>query len=191
MKVMKAKPLPPTEFLHECFDYLPETGQLMWKKERPLHHFKNTHGMRIHNSKWGGKEAGTILDFEGVGRRVIRLFTSVHYMTHRLVFVLCGEPDPGDRQVDHIDWDALNNRRNNLRLATNQMNNANVGRKTYLGRVRHLPKGVYPNGVGKWQAKIKVNYKTICLGTYRSTEEASAAYGRAAERHFGSFARQD
>jgi len=190
---MKCNPLPSREFLQECFDFEPETGQLFWKKERPIHHFKNAHGMRIHNSKWGGKEAGHIFTNpeDGIQRRVVCLFSKVRFMVHRIIFVLCGDPDPGELQVDHIDQNSMNNRRGNLRLATNQLNNANVGRKTYMGRERHLPKGVYPNGVGKWQAKIKVNYKTICLGTYRSPEEASEAYMKAAKHHFGEYARQD
>ncbi len=192
MNGMKIKPLPPVEFLHECFDYIPETGQLMWKKERPLHHFKNAHGMRIHNSKWGGKEAGNIFkSTDGALRRSVALRGLNKVLVHRIIFVISGEPDPKSLQVDHIDRNPLNNRRDNLRLATNQMNNANIGRKVYMGRVRHLPKGVYPNGVGKWQAKIKVNYKTFCLGTYRSPEEASDAYGKAATHHFGEYARQD
>lgn len=189
---MKIKSLPSAEFLHECFDLCEETGQIFWKKERPIHHFKNAHGMRIHNSKWGGKEAGTTFkDSFGILRRSISLNGYGRFLVHRIIFVLYGEPDPGLLQIDHKDGDALNNRRDNLRLATNKLNNANIGRKSYLGRVRHLPKGVYPNGVGKWQAKIKVNYKTICLGTYKSPEEASDAYERAAKHYFGEFARKD
>lgn len=187
----KSKPLPTREFLEECFEVNFETGKLFWKK-RPLYHFKNAHGMRIHHAKWSGKEAGSIFkSTDGAYRRAVTILGQSKLLTSRIIFFMSGEPDPGSLQVDHIDGDALNNRRGNLRVATNQMNNANIGRKTYLGRVRHLPKGVYPNGVGKWQAKIKVNYKTYCLGTYRSPEEASVAYGKAAEHHFGQFARRD
>ncbi len=191
---MKAKPLPPLEFLNECFDLNHETGQLFWVLERPIHHFKNMHGMHIHNSKFGGKEAGSIFKCsKGTGfRRGISIQGYGKLLTSRIVFFMtAGNPDPGLRQIDHIDGNSLNDAATNLRIATNQMNNANVGRKVYMGRERHLPKGVYPNGVGKWQAKIKVNYKTYCLGTYKSPEEASAAYGRAAEHHFGEYHRKD
>lgn len=187
----KAKPLPPVEFLKECFDVNFETGEIRWKEKRPIHHFKNAHGMGIHNSKWGGKIAGGVIKgSDGIERRIIRLFTNKHYMAHRVIFVMAGNPDPLDLQVDHIDGDALNNSLSNLRVATNQTNNANVGRKTYLGASRKLPKGVYPNGK-RFQAKIKVNYKTICLGTYDTPETASAAYFEAAKSHFGEYARQD
>lgn len=190
--VSKCKPLPPLEFLQECFELIHETGQLIWKK-RPLYHFKNAHGMRIHHSRWSGKEAGHIWTnpLDGAQRRLVVMVPHGKFMTHRVIFVMSGEPDPGELQVDHIDRNPLNNRRDNLRIATNQMNNANVGRKVFMGRVRHLPKGVYPNGKNKWQAKIKVNYKVKCLGTYSSPEEASAAYMRAAKEHFGEYARQD
>lgn len=41
--------LPTQEFLLECFIYNKVTGSLVWKA-RPLHHFKNTHGMNTFNS---------------------------------------------------------------------------------------------------------------------------------------------
>jgi len=188
---MKIKPLPPIEFLNECFDLSHETGRLFWKRERPLHHFKNTHGMRIHNSKWGGKEAGGIIKCsDGALRRIVRLFAKDHFLVHRIIFVMSGEPDPLGKQVDHIDGDPLNNLRSNLRVATNQTNNANVGRKTFMGKERHLPKCVYANGK-RFQAKIKVNYRVICLGTFDTPEQASEAYMNAAKIHFGEFAKQD
>lgn len=186
VKHTKAKELPDSEFLHECFDYNPETGELFWKVERPASHFKNTHGMRIHNSKWGGKRAGTLVG----GRIVVRLFAKVHFLIHLVIWKMF-RGDTDGFQVDHEDKNALNNRLDNLRLSTNQANNANTGRKTYMGKTRHLPKGVYPNGKNKWQAKIKVNYKTHCLGTYDSPEKASKAYFEAAKKFFGEFACQD
>lgn len=187
----KCKPLPSLEYLNECFEYDADNGKLFWKK-RPLSHFKNAHGMHIHHSKWAGKEAGNIFKCsDGALRRNISINGMGKLLAHRIIFVMSGEPDPGALQVDHIDKNPLNNHRSNLRIATNQQNNANVGRKTFLGRQRTLPKGVYPNGKNKWQAKIKVNYKVLCLGTYSSPEAASAAYADAARLHFGEYARVD
>ncbi len=189
---MRHNPFPSTELLHECFDLQHETGKLFWKK-RPLHHFKNAHGMGIHHSRWGGKEAGSIF-VGGKGfapRRVVAIDGYGKVLCHIIVWLMSGKEIPAGMQVDHKNLDSLNNHIDNLRLATNQMNNANCKRKTYLGKERHLPKGVYPNGKNKWQAKIKVNYKTHCLGTYGSPEQASEAYFEAAKKFFGEFARQD
>jgi len=185
-------PHPTVEYLHECFDLQHDTGKLIWKK-RPLSHFLNQHGMRIHHAKFAGKEAGSIF-IGGRGfspRLTVALAGYGKILCHRIVWLLSGKEIPDGMQVDHKDLNALNNHIDNLRLATNQMNNANSARKSYLGKERHLPKGVYPNGPGKWQAKIKVNYKTYCLGTYDSPEKASEAYFEAAKRFFGEFARKD
>lgn len=101
------------------------------------------------------------------------------YLMHR---ELC----PGDHQhVDHINGDPLDNRRENLRPASASQNIAN-------GKMRKNNtsgfKGVNRNGSG-WSAKIKVNRKAIYLGTFRTPEEAGAAYEAAAKKHFGEFAR--
>lgn len=98
-----------------------------------------------------------------------------------------------DLEIDHIDLNSMNNRADNLRLGTRSQNNGNTKRKPFKGRVRELPKGVYRQWgcESSFQAKIKINYKTECLGTYRTPEEASAAYMKRAKEAFGKFARQD
>ena len=42
---------------HECFTYVPETGDLVWK-ERPREHFATDAGHRSFNRTWPGKIAG-------------------------------------------------------------------------------------------------------------------------------------
>jgi hypothetical protein len=41
----------------------------------------------------------------------------------------------------------------------------------------------------RWVARIQVNKVPIFLGSFRTQEEASAAYGSAARQYFGQFAR--
>ena len=68
--------------------------------------------------------------------------------------------------VDHIDHDPLNNRKHNLiRMPTITGYSMN---QDFLGVVQN------PNG--SWQARIKVNNRTINLGKYH--EEAEALYAR-------------
>lgn len=94
-----------------------------------------------------------------------------------------------DGQVDHKDTDTLNNQKTNLRVASNAQNRANsrkrVGRSKYKGvvyqRWAHKPETIL--------ARIQVNRKVLCLGTFPTEELAARAYDRAAKEHFGEFAR--
>lgn len=88
--------------------------------------------------------------------------------------------------IDHIDGDTLDNRRSNLRFATNAENSRNQ-RKT-----RHARSSQY-KGVtrfrDKWMVQVIKDYKHMYLGLYRSEEEAARVYDAAALEHFGEFAR--
>ena len=92
------------------------------------------------------------------------------------------------QQVDHINGNGLDNRKENLRFCTSQ-ENARNRRPALRGST---PKGVsWHKRTKKWQAQIKIAGKTIYLGVYNSEHDASAAYIKAAKRHFLDFAWQD
>lgn len=101
------------------------------------------------------------------------------FLMHR---VLLGAP--GHLHVDHADGDGLNNRRSNIRLATQSQNMANsvLVRRNKLG-VRGVRKKK-----GKFRAEISHDNKTVHLGYYDTAEEASAAYKGAAKLLWGEFA---
>jgi hypothetical protein len=94
-----------------------------------------------------------------------------------------------ETEVDHIDGDGLNNRLENLRLATTTNNNRNQRKRT--GRTYSSQyKGVsYRQDRDTWLAAIGVDYKRVKLGTYPTEEEAAKAYDVAALQFFGEFAR--
>jgi hypothetical protein len=98
--------------------------------------------------------------------------------------VIAGAPEGFD--VDHRDHDGLNNRRENLRVATRAQNNANQ-RKT-RGRSRF--KGVSPwePDPRKWVAQITEAGKRRSLGLFPSEEAAARAYDEAAFAFYGDFA---
>lgn len=89
--------------------------------------------------------------------------------------------------VDHRDTNGLNNAWSNLRAATKSQNNANT--RTAKNNKAGV-KGVMRDKHGRrWVAQIKPGGKSMHLGTFDTQEEASAAYGAAAAKFFGEFAR--
>lgn len=87
---------------------------------------------------------------------------------------------PTNKQVDHINGNRLDNRRANLRLATNQQNQ--MARHVVVGKSGY--KGVHKHGK-KWRAQIKYNGKLVRLGSYETPERAAKAYDQAAKALFG------
>lgn len=86
--------------------------------------------------------------------------------------------------VDHENGRGLDNRRANLRRATNSSNRANCGP---LGG-RSAFKGVFPAG-RRWRAQLTVEGVRRSLGTFETEAEAAEAYNRAAYEAHGRFAR--
>jgi hypothetical protein len=89
---------------------------------------------------------------------------------------------PGDL-VDHISGDTLDNRRSNLRISNQRLNQGNQR------RIR----GVVPfKGVtferGKYRSRIRSGGKKLNLGSYNTPEEAAQAYAVAAKKIFGDHA---
>lgn len=94
---------------------------------------------------------------------------------------------PADIQVDHLNGDGLDNRRENLRLATNSQNSKNKGR--YRNNSSGY-KGVYKRlGRERWRADIMSDGQRRRLGEFSSAEEAARAYDKAALELHGEFAR--
>ncbi len=94
---------------------------------------------------------------------------------------------PKGKQVDHINGDGLDNRKENLRICTNAENNRN--RRPYpYGDSKF--KGVsWAKRDEKWRATIKMNGKRIHLGYFTREIDAANAYDAAAIERFGEFAR--
>jgi len=89
------------------------------------------------------------------------------------------------QSVDHKNGNPLDNRKENLRFCTMSQNIANSACRSSSSGF----KGVYfDKRSQRWQAKIKVNYRSVYLGCYRTREEAAIVYNAGALAHFGAFA---
>jgi len=89
-------------------------------------------------------------------------------------------------EVDHIDFNKLNNRRYNLRICTRSENMIN---KIKSGLYSSNYKGVsFNKDKNKYIARVKKNGKSIFLGLFESEIEAALAYDRAAKNLFGEYA---
>lgn len=117
-----------------------------------------------------------------VGRSARKGNKSLNIKLHReVVGAIKGE------EVDHINHNRLDNRRENLRICSKTQNMHNIPN----GRGKSSYKGVSMDSrvkFKKWRATIVVNKKQIGLGYYLTELEAALAYNKAALQYFGEYA---
>lgn len=152
-------------YIRKILDYDPETGVLTWRERTTP---SQRGGQYAVGKPAGSRKKGQIM----IGIRDQR------YCAHRLAWLwMTGE---WPLEIDHVNRDPFDNRWFNLREATRSQNNVN--------RKATVPfRGVRRTRGGKWQARIKYQGKERHLGHFPSAEEASDAYRRAAQAHWGDF----
>lgn len=92
----------------------------------------------------------------------------------------------GQKGIDHIDGNGLNNQKSNLRFATNAQNQANIKKRPGCSSKY---KGVSWNTARSvWIAEINNKGRHIHLGTFTDEEEAARTYDKAARELQGEFA---
>lgn len=164
-KVKTTKGLPSWRELDERFLYDPDTGLLVYRQKV--------------KAEQRGEQAGVISE-KGYFR--VKINRRAH-MVHRIAWKMHYGKDPAG-VIDHVNGQTLDNRICNLREATHSQNCANSrameGKKVPLKGVARVAYG--------YSARIRRNGKTWNIGTFKTPEEAHAAYVEAAQIVFGEFA---
>lgn len=130
----------------------------------------------IHKWHINGRYVSRSMGISFKTRKIIRM--------HRLIM-----DAPENMEVDHINGDKLDNRRENLRLCTrtenmqNKRGKAGCSSKYKSVMIRKTKWAI------KWVAVIRINRVKKYIGSFKSEIEAAKAYNEAALKYFGNFAR--
>lgn len=95
--------------------------------------------------------------------------------------------EKGDRrEVDHINHNTLDNRRDKLRICSHRQNSSN---RKLRSNTTSKYKGVCWHKLAKkWMAGIMIKGKSKYLGLYDSEINAALVYNEVAKKYFGEFA---
>jgi HNH endonuclease len=171
------------DYLSRLFSY--KDGKLLWNK-RPLSDFKTLCACNTWNSRFVGKEAGRIGYYNN--KTIKRWIICIDYrqcLRSVIVWAIHRKEYP-NMMIDHKDNDQLNDKIDNLRLATRSQNfgNKRINKNNKCGF-----KGVNMDKKhGTYNAEICVNRVRTRLSGFKTPEEAHAAYMEMANKQFGEFA---
>lgn len=184
MRVSPTAPKTPNidpALLPTLLDYDRETGALTWRA-RPAEMFSHPCIAAAWNTKFAGTPA--LFKISSSGYRRGELGGRDIY-AHRAIWAFVTGEWP-TLQVDHIDRNPLNNRWNNLRLATSRQNLANRAKRPGSSSVFM---GVcWSKRRQKWQATVSINDFSKSLGYFANPEDAARAYDAGAIEAHGEFA---
>jgi len=100
---------------------------------------------------------------------------------HRLIM-----GNPINLQIDHINHNGLDNRKENLRICSSIENRFNCN--SYKGSSSKYKGVSWDKNANKWSSKIRINKILKHLGCFKSEIEAARKYNTMASLHFGEYA---
>lgn len=141
------------DYLKSRLTYDPQSGVFIWKSKIP------------HSGIEIGQVAGTL-----TSNGYLKIFINrKYYLSHRLAWFYINGYWPKD-QIDHINHNRKDNSIKNIRLSNSKLNQMN---KSMAKNNTSGVTGVSWSKVGlRWVANIKVNYKSINLGSFALFHEA-------------------
>jgi hypothetical protein len=108
------------------------------------------------------------------------------YKTHYLHREISGTP--AGLLTDHANRNRLDNRKQNLRIATGSQNRMNSESNSTKKTSKF--KGVsWADHRSKWEVRIAIDQRWTYLGRYTDENAAARAYNEAAKKVYGEFAR--
>lgn len=162
---MKYRPLPKRQYLQELFN-VDENGNVYWK---------------INKGKRG--IAGNIAGYEREDYLIVQI-DNYKWFLHRILFVIYnGDIDITNFDIDHIDGNTKNNKKNNLRMAEHYRNNQN--QKTPKNNTSGCKGVTWRKQQGKWQVRIAIAKKMITIGHFSNYIYACLVRKRAEKKYYG------
>jgi len=151
-------------------------ADLFYVKDNILYWNVDRHSRRLKDKPAGSENSGYLQ---------VRVKNRL-YMNHRIIWLLHYGYLP--KIIDHINRKPLDNRIENMRLATKSDNQCN--QKVRSDNTTGAKGVCYFKRVGKWVAYINRHNKRTNLGYFGSIAEAKIAVENAREQLHGSFAYQ-
>ncbi|WP_079639600.1 HNH endonuclease [Sphingopyxis flava] len=178
-----SRPLPRIDDLRQLLAYDPATGVLTWLPRSPeMFAGKSEQARRKTCACWNGRFAGkpALIGIDGCGYHQGPI-NGRYFKAHRVAWALHFGQWPR-HEINHINGDPRDNRISNLRDVEHRVCHHNAARSKSN---RSGAPGVFWNRrMRRWQAFIRRDGKSQCLGRFHTLEEAAAAR-KEAERELG------
>ncbi len=155
--------------VRDIFDY-EHNGRLRWRVDRGYRKFKGLIAGSYHK---------TLIGYECI----YVCYDGRQYKNSHLIWRWHNGPIPDGMTIDHINRNSLDDRIENLRLATRTEQGRNRGKGK---NQRDLPKGVYRHG-NKFIVKVGRGGQQEYLGLRDTLKEAVDAYNKRAAELYGEF----
>lgn len=159
--------------LKESIIYYPISGLMLWR-ERPREHFASDVSWARWNTRFAGKEAGTVT---GKGYRTVSIRIPgnpkrIFLLAHRVALFMKTGNWPVN-QIDHINGIKYDNRFANLRDVTASENQRN--KQISVNNTSGVMGVCFHRASNKWRSRITLYKKELNLGFFTQKEAAIAA----------------